>query len=316
MPPAAEAKSEDTEQVLGVLENGNVLAKINHLAQDSPNPRRIMYDDPLPEGVQGEVKPELDTRVIEILNGRDRGLNLVDNGLQLVPQPSQMSNSDFYNNEKIQSIFYPECEAAIKKHLPGVSRLVIFDHIVRGYQGYNKKESLKGGSAERVQEPVLFAHNDYTSVSAHRRIEELSRTKEDGGSTTSGEPIFKPEEVPELQNKRYIYLNVWRNIADYPVKDYPLAVCDGQTVKVDDLAPMTLVYKDRIGQVCMIKHREGQRWFYFPEMKNDEAMLLKCYDAEDNSGRWTAHSAFKANPPEGTFEPRQSIEVRTIAFFD
>lgn len=84
---------------------------------------------------------------------------------------------------------------------------------------------------ESVQAPVLFAHNDYTKLSAPRRIRELSLTKEEGGTYVSAEPVIKKEEVEELLKKRFIYLNVWRNIADTPIVDTPLAVCDGRTMK-------------------------------------------------------------------------------------
>ena len=48
----------------------------------------------------------------------------------------------------------------------------------------------------------------------------------------------------------------------------------------------------------------------------DEALLLKCYDsATDGRARFTCHTAF-ADPtcPEGA-PARESIEVRTLAFF-
>ena len=49
----------------------------------------------------------------------------------------------------------------------------------------------------------------------------------------------------------------------------------------------------------------------------DEALLLKCYDtAQDGRCPFTAHSAFDLpHVPPGT-RPRESIEIRTLAFFD
>ncbi len=52
-------------------------------------------------------------------------------------------------------------------------------------------------------------------------------------------------------------------------------------------------------------------------MRPDEVLLLKCFDtARDGRARWTAHTAFDdpTSPPDAA--PRQSIETRTIAFFD
>jgi hypothetical protein len=51
-------------------------------------------------------------------------------------------------------------------------------------------------------------------------------------------------------------------------------------------------------------------------MTPDEAMLLKCFDSSrDGRARFTAHTAFTLpNTPEDA-TPRESVEVRTMAFF-
>ena len=52
-------------------------------------------------------------------------------------------------------------------------------------------------------------------------------------------------------------------------------------------------------------------------MRTNEALLLKCFDsARDGRVRYTAHSAFEdpTSPPDAV--PRESIEARTIAFFN
>ena len=57
-------------------------------------------------------------------------------------------------------------------------------------------------------------------------------------------------------------------------------------------------------------------WYYFPLMARDEALVFKVYDsAKDGRARFTAHSAFEdpTTPPDAA--PRESIEMRTIAFF-
>ena len=52
-------------------------------------------------------------------------------------------------------------------------------------------------------------------------------------------------------------------------------------------------------------------------MRPDEAVLLKCFDsAEDGRCRYTMHSAFVDPTSAADAIPRESIETRTIAFFD
>jgi hypothetical protein len=50
-------------------------------------------------------------------------------------------------------------------------------------------------------------------------------------------------------------------------------------------------------------------------MRADETLLLKCYDSAGGRARFTAHSAFDdpATPPGAP--ARESIEMRTLAFF-
>ena len=51
-----------------------------------------------------------------------------------------------------------------------------------------------------------------------------------------------------------------------------------------------------------------------PEMRADEAILIKCYDsAEDGRARFTAHSAFEDPTAPTDVLPRESIELRTLA---
>jgi hypothetical protein len=52
-------------------------------------------------------------------------------------------------------------------------------------------------------------------------------------------------------------------------------------------------------------------------MATDEAVLIKCYDsAEDGRARFAAHSAFDDPTSPANARPRQSIEIRTLVFFD
>ena len=50
-------------------------------------------------------------------------------------------------------------------------------------------------------------------------------------------------------------------------------------------------------------------------LQADEALLLKCYDSDPEQLPFTAHTAFDhPGCPAGAL-PRESTEVRTLAFF-
>ncbi len=51
-------------------------------------------------------------------------------------------------------------------------------------------------------------------------------------------------------------------------------------------------------------------------MQTDEAMLLKCFDSDSGRARFTAHTAFEDPTSPKDARARESIEVRTLAFFD
>ena len=51
-------------------------------------------------------------------------------------------------------------------------------------------------------------------------------------------------------------------------------------------------------------------------MQRNEAILLKCYDSEDDGrARFTAHTSFEDTNSPPYAAPRESIEVRALVFW-
>ena len=81
--------------------------------------------------------------------------------------------------------------------------------------------------------------------------------------------------------------------------------------------PADLVYRDRVGETFGFLYNPNHRWYYFPRMARQEAVLIKCFDsARDGRARFSLHSAFDDPTSPAKARPRQSIEVRAFAFFD
>ena len=118
----------------------------------------------------------------------------------------------------------------------------------------------------------------------------------------------------ELLTRRFSVINVWKPIRG-PVEETPLAFCDAQTMKQDDFVETSLEYADRTGEVYSLRFDPAHRWYYYPAMRADEVMLLKCYDSATGVARFTAHSAIDDPTSFEGAKPRESIEVRTLAFF-
>ena len=211
-------------------------------------------------------------------------------GFTLVEAPSAVR--DFYDEQQIEDTYYGEVETLVKK-LTGASEVVVFDHTIR--DGRNTKRDDKG-----IREPVKRAHNDYTLKSAPQRVRDL----------------LPPDEAERRLNKRFAIINVWRSIAG-TIEEAPLGIVDARSVTLEDFIASDLIYRDRLGETYGVRHNPAHRWFYYPAMNGDEAMVFKCYDsATDGRARWTAHSAFDDPTSRPDAKPRQSIEIRTLVFFD
>lgn len=261
---------------------------MNYLANMNEKPRSYMYKPPagVPERT-GQYEP----RHVPVYDGRPvlEQLSLDNNGFMLATRDSKIQ--DFYDAAEVQSVYYPEVEQLVKD-LTGAEKVIVFDHNVRCGPMAKRGEN-------SAREPVRVMHNDYTLKSGPQRVRDL---------------VSEDEAEQRLKN-RFIFINVWRPIRG-PVQEAPLAVCDGQSIVQDDFVATDLIYRDRTGEVYMISYNPNHRWFYFPQMQTDEALLLKCYDSKDDvRARYTAHGAFDDPTSPADAPARESIEARTIAFF-
>lgn len=93
-------------------------------------------------------------------------------------------------------------------------------------------------------------------------------------------------------------------------------MCDVKSTPPEDFIKVDLLYKERTGEVYVMRYSPTHRWMYFPLMEANQAIILKTYDSEtDGRARFMAHTAFEdPSSPENPI-PRESIEVRTMAFF-
>ena len=101
-----------------------------------------------------------------------------------------------------------------------------------------------------------------------------------------------------------------------PALNWPLALCHAETVDPTDLIATDIVYPDRRGEIYGVAYNAAQLWFYYPQMQLDEALLIKCYDSAEGVAQFTPHTSFENPSTPADAPPRESIEFRTIAFFD
>jgi len=197
---------------------------------------------------------------------------------------------DFYDAEELRDVYYPEMERLIAAQ-SGAVRVHVFDHTLR-----TSDEAAR--EARQLREPVLAVHNDYTEWSGPQRVRD----------------IF-PDEAEVLITKRFAIIQVWRAI-NKPVERDPLAIADARSLEESDFIPAERRFPNRVGEIYQFRHNPAHRWYHFPRMHRDEALVFKVYDStKDGRARWGAHSAF-ADPATPAGAPtRESIEIRAFAFF-
>ncbi len=259
---------------------------VRYVASTGERPFFYQYDPPpgtqLRNTVGNKQRVEIgDARTLDPAPTLDR------EGFALVHHETRVEN--LFDESAVRAIYFPEMEALVAS-ATGARRVVAFDHNVRSALKAEQKE-------DNAKLPVRFPHNDYTAGSGPQRVRDLL-----------------PADADELLKRRFAVINVWKPIRG-PVEEAPLAICDARSIGPDDLLASDLRYLDRTGEIYSLAFNAAHRWYYYPAMQPSEAMLLKCYDSDSSHARFTAHTAVDdpTGPPNP--RPRESIEVRTLAFY-
>jgi len=258
-------------------------ATVNYLAAMAERPFFFQYEPP-PGTPWRNTKGDRRTMTIGDARRLDPPPSLDRAGFALVRHRTAVA--DLWAE---QAPYYREIEALVRA-ATGAARVVAFDHNLRSAAKTERREP-------GVQPPVRYAHNDYTERSGPQRVRDLFA-----------------DEAAAVLHRRFAVINVWKPIRG-PVQQAPLAVCDARTIDAGDLVPTDLRYRDRNGEVYSLRWSPRHAWFYFPRMEAEEAMLLKCYDSAHDRARFTAHTAVDDPESPADAPVRESIEVRTLAFW-
>jgi hypothetical protein len=270
----------------GSHSRGLVQAEVQFLAPGTERP--FTYAHAAPPGAESETARFV-SHAVQIRDVRDgEPLRLDEHGATLGYWPTRVRR--FYDDAHVRQRYYPESAEIIRAALRA-DRVVVFDHNVRR----SRVEHVRADRRE-VARPVHHAHTDFTPSSALRRLrQEVGPHAEEGMS-------------------RYLQVNLWRPIRG-PVRDAPLAMCDGASVAPQALRTVELRYPDRTGEIYYLLHESAQRWHFASDMTVDEAWLFKNFDsAPPGPGRVAPHSAF-TDPRHLHVSPRESIEIRALAIF-
>jgi hypothetical protein len=262
-------------------------ARLVFMERTAEKPYAYTYKPP-----EGEASTNIRHRaeLVRIENARGFAASVDVEGFQAVAHKSAVR--DFWDEAQTLALGHPET-AELVKAVTGAARVVVFDHTLR-----RRLDGVADRTPGSARQPAARTHVDQTVASGPQRVRDLMG-----------------DQAEDLLTRRAAIINVWRPIK-HVARDWPLAFADARSVAEDDLIAQDLIFPHRRGEIYGLAYNPAQRWRSIPDLAPDEAILIKCWDSDPAVARFTPHTGFEdPTTPPGT-PPRESIEFRTIAFFD
>ena len=218
-------------------------------------------------------------------------------GFELIHAPCDL---DLLDNELVQDKYYEHCREVLK------SARGCYD--VRG-GGHEYRNGMGGETGERGVKPTPNGSGGAYAGGIHSDM------------CAVVEQYFA-RLVPE--NRHFESLNLWRSCKKNElVQTMPLVVCDMTTVAPEDIVFGDGMATGNIRQYMKvvdqrIVYSHAQKWYYFPDMTEDEVLIFRQYDTrqEPLNLRTVFHTAARNphTPPDAPM--RYTIEVRMQAIYD
>lgn len=268
-------------------------AEVNYVRRTDPAPR-VYYVTP-PEG-EPLSTVEIDPRRVRIhdVRGHEDRFDLEEHGCCFLRD--RIDFRDIENDAAVREIAYPAVEA-LARELVGTDHVVAFDHGVRrkrhGLDSAGKPRA--GGVARNIAD---FAHNDYTPYSASLRVR-----------------WFLGEAAERLTRGRYAIFNFWWPLRG-PLRDHPLALCVNASTAASDYVEICNVFERGPNPILGLAHHPDHQWIYKSALQENETLMFRTWDTGRPLAACVPHVAF-ADPTAGPdIPPRESIELRVLAFYD
>jgi hypothetical protein len=286
-----------------------VEAAINYVAHGSFVNRRFVAP-----GVERNTG-RYETHRVSIRDGREikDHFRLHVHGFVLAGHHSAVTN--FFDKDQVDQVYPGEVVEAVKA-LTGATRVAPMGWMIRTSGDLSRHQQQTAGYTHRggVQPPAGEAHVDFTPERAESMARALYEKTFPGGKGYS----------------RFIASSLWRTFSE-PPQDCPLALCDARSVGVEEGVPNSLFIvdqipdestmlgempgEDKVPAAAIFHYNPNHRWWYFSNMAREEIVLIKFHDSDPTSALRTPHTAFH-DPSFPSAKPRESIEFRSIAFFE
>lgn len=187
----------------------------------------------------------------------------------------------FSSTSDVQGLYYDDCQAVVCR-ASGASRAAAFEHRMLRLDGRRGAAAGAGGEEPERRGADRCAHNDYTLATASARVELMTQPPPEKGTFYARDefgPRVDPLRVDALLAGRWAFFSLWRSVGRRPLERFPLALCDAATMRLRDLEVTEVQHVDRIGERYLARYSPSNRWFYFPNVSREEALLQKCWDS-------------------------------------
>lgn len=265
-------------------------------------------------------------RSVENIRGHESDYSTDKSGFAVYNYPAQ--EKVFTDEAAVRQDYYDEVESLLREKLPGIKKVVIFDHTIRRREKSSPRQ------------PVQQVHVDQTPGAAAARVRRH----------------LPADEAEDLLKGRYQIINVWRPIGN-AASDFPLAVVDWRSTTPKDFIKVDLLYPKRApetngtkdddddrgkealpdpnsvsstngyevkGETYGVVATDKHQFKYVKDMTPEEVMFIKCFDSRSQTmsggkpgvAHCTPHTAFVDPNTPADAPGRQSIEVRCLVFYD
>jgi hypothetical protein len=77
--------------------------------------------------------------------------------------------------------------------------------------------------------------------------------------------------------------SIWRPLI-HAVEDWPLAICDGRSIREQDLIETDHVRRHYTGSTLYLLHHPEQRWYYMGNQGKEDVLIFKNFDSHSRDG--------------------------------
>ncbi|KAK0747422.1 putative CmcJ-like methyltransferase [Apiosordaria backusii] len=197
------------------------------------------------------------------------------------------------HRREVENAFWYDIEAILHEKFPRYSRIEAYDLTVRR-RDLDFPQRVRQYDPSHEQ-PAEIAHSD---------------TSQRGGFLVL-QHCF-PGQDDYWKHKDFDIINVWRPLRR-PTDDWPLALCDYTTIdQENDLLLNDAIRRDTISENSLMHFNAAHKWYYLKDQGINDLLVFRNSDSGGKRARGFHAAVWN---PKATGPPRESVEVRLVAFY-